>query len=116
MFLKKHLKKADQKLKAWIKFKSQRTNVPTDINVLTINFSQKMDTRFRNFQFGPFGEDNVIRIKDFLGFSEDGKSVSFGIEQLKPSKKYQIVVGSGFRNIDGVPLIPYLIEFDTIEK
>ena len=74
-----------------------------------------MDTRFRNFQLGPLGEENVIRIKDFQGFSEDEKSVSFSIEKLEPSKKYQIVVGSGFRNAEGIPLIPYLIEFQTTE-
>lgn len=90
-------------------------SIETDIDVLTIHFSQKMDTRFRNFQLGPLGEENVIRIKDFQGFSEDGKSVSFGIEKLEPSKKYQIVVGSGFRNTEGIPLIPYLIEFETTE-
>jgi len=91
-------------------------DIETNIDVLTIHFSQNMDTRFRNFQFGPLGEEAVIRIKDFKGFSEDGKSVSFGIEKLEPSKKYQILVGSGFRNIDGVPLIPYLIEFETNKK
>ncbi len=113
---KEAFEKSRPKVESVDKIQNQSTNEQTDINVLTINFSQKMDTRFRNFQFGPLGEDNVIRIKDFRGFSEDGKSVSFGIEELKPSKKYQIVVGSGFRNIDGVPLIPYLIEFEMIEK
>lgn len=91
-------------------------NVKTDINVLKINFSQKMDVRFRNFQLGPLGAENVIRIVSFLGFSKDGKSVSFGIEKLEPSKQYQIVVGSGFRNTNGVPLIPYLIDFTTGEE
>lgn len=91
-------------------------NVSTNLNVLTIHFSQKMDTRFRGFQLGPLGEENVIRLKDFQGFSEDGKAVSFGIEDLEPSKKYQIVVGSGFINTNGVPLVPYLIEFETNEE
>ena len=70
---------------------------------------------FSNFQLGPLGEDNLIRIKDFLGFSEDGKSVSFGIEKLEFSEKHQVDVGSGFRNTGGAPLIPYLIEFGTTE-
>ncbi|MDP2722631.1 MAG: Ig-like domain-containing protein, partial [Bacteroidales bacterium] len=95
---------------------NKSTNVSTNMDVLTINFSQEMDIRFRNFQLGSLGEESVIRFKDFRGFSNDGKSVSFGIEKLKPLKKYQIVVGSGFRNIDGFPLIPYLIEFETVDK
>lgn len=96
--------------------KNGSLNVKTNIETLTINFSQQMDTRFRNFQLGSLGEENVIRIKEFIGFSKDGKSVSFGIEKLEPSKKYQIIVGSGFRNTQGIPLIPYLIEFNTTEK
>lgn len=91
-------------------------NVNTNIQTLTINFSQQMDTRFRNFQLGSLGEENAIRIKEFVGFSKDGKSVSFGIEKLELSKKYQIIVGSGFRNTQGIPLIPYLIEFNTTEN
>ncbi|MCI2230437.1 hypothetical protein MC378_14755 [Polaribacter sp. MSW13] len=96
--------------------KNESLNVKTNIKTLTINFSQQMDTRFRNFQLGSLGEENVVRIKEFIGFSKDSKSVSFGIEKLEPSKKYQIIVGSGFRNTQGVPLIPYLIEFNTNEK
>jgi len=91
-------------------------NVDTNIDVITINFSQEMDTLSRGFELGSLGEENVIRIKDYVGFSEDGKTVSFGIEKLDPSKKYQIIVSSRFRNIDGVPLIPYLIEFETADK
>jgi hypothetical protein len=75
-----------------------------------------MNPRSRNFELGPLGEEHVLRITDFLGFSEDGKSVSFQIEKLEPLKKYQIVVGSGFSNLNGVPLVPYLIEFSTDEN
>lgn len=110
----KSYKEAYEKSRPKVKSVDRIENKIND-DVLTIHFSQKMDTRFRNFQLGPLGEENVIRIKDFKGFSEDGKSVSFGIEKLEPSKKYQIVVGPGFRNTNGIPLIPYLIEFKTTE-
>lgn len=76
---------------------------------LAIHFSQKMDQRFRGFENGPLGEKHVIRINDFLGFSEDGKTVYFGIEKLESDKKYQLVVAN-FMSLDGIPLIPYLIE------
>jgi hypothetical protein len=114
--LKEAFENSRPKVESVDNIQNQNTNVQLNITVLTINFSQKMDTRFRNFQLGPLGEENVIRIKDFQGFSEDGKSVSFGIEKLEPSKKYQIIVGSGFRNTDGMPLVPYLIEFETVKK
>jgi len=90
--------------------------VKTNINTLTISFSQEMDSLNRGFELGSLGEDNVIRISDYIGFSDDGKSVSFKIEDLAPSKKYQIIVSSRFCNTDGVPLIPYLIEFQTADK
>ena len=93
--------------------KNNSTTVSTTLEVLTITFSEAMNTEVRNFELGPLGEDNLIRLKDFRGFSEDKLSVSFGIEKLEPNKKYQIIVGSGFRNITGVPLRPYLIEFVT---
>tara|TARA_Y100000782_G_scaffold115422_1_gene158272 strand:+ start:2290 stop:3573 length:1284 start_codon:yes stop_codon:yes gene_type:complete len=113
---KEAFEKSRPKVESVDKIQNQSTNVETNIDVLTINFSQRMDPRFRNFQLGSLGEENVIRIKDFQGFSEDRKSVSFGIEELEPSKKYQLIVGSGFRNANGIPLIPYLIEFETTEK
>jgi len=91
-------------------------HIPSNTDVLTIHFSHKMDTRFRNFLLGPLGKKSVIRLKEFQGFSEDGKSVRFGIEKLKPAKKHQLVVGAGFKNTKGIPLSPYLIELEVIEK
>ena len=113
---KEAFEKSRPKVESVDKIQNKSTNIQTNIDVLTIHFSQIMDTRFRNFQLGPLGEKNVIRIKNFQGFSEDEKSVSFGIEKLEPSKKYQIVVDSGFRNAEGIPLTPYLTEFQITEQ
>ncbi len=111
--IKEAFEKSRPKVLSIDEIQNKSTNVQTEIDVLTIHFSQSMDKHFGNFQFGPLGEKNVIKIVDFQGFSEDGKSVSFGIKKLEPSKKYQIIVSSDFRNTNGVPLIPYLIEFET---
>lgn len=88
------------------------TTVDPSIGEFTITFSEPMDTRSRNFQYGPKGEDTVLRIQDVLGFSEDGTSISLSIK-MEPNKQYQIVVGEGFRTKAGVPLRPYLIDFRT---
>jgi hypothetical protein len=82
---------------------------------LTITFSAAMDKHFRNFELGPLGKENLLKLKRFIGFSEDGRSITFEIE-LKPGQHYQIVVGGGFRNTDGIGLKPYLIDFTTAEK
>ena len=89
------------------------SHINPGLDTLTIHFSQVMDTRFRNFQLGPLGEDHLIRITEFIGFSEDAKSVSFKIQPLEAHKIYQLQVGFGFRNTDGVPLVPYLIDVKT---
>ena len=84
----------------------------SSVKQITIKFSEAMDKSRRNFEFGPLGKDNVLVIKKMLGFSEDGRSLSFEVE-LENGKQYQLVVGPGFRNIAGISLKPYLIDFKT---
>jgi len=72
-----------------------------------------MDQTFRNFDYGPLGEDASIRIKNGIGYAADGQSLTFEIEDLKPNKQYQLTIGSGFRNANNVPLKAYLIDFKT---
>jgi hypothetical protein len=83
------------------------------LKLITIRFSEEMDKRFRNFELGPLGEGNILRIKRMVGFSEDGKSLTFEVDLAK-DKQYQLVVGAGFRNLNGSSLKPYLIDFKTI--
>jgi len=82
------------------------------VKKITINFSEAMDKRFRNFELGPLGKDNILTIKKMLGFSEDGLTLSFEVD-LDRSKHYQLVVGDGFRNLKGISLKPFLIDFTT---
>ena len=84
----------------------------TAVKKITINFSEAMDKRFRNFELGPLGKDNILTIKKMIGFSEDGRALSFEVE-LDKSKHYQLVVGDGFCNLKGISLKPYLIDFTT---
>lgn len=90
-------------------------SVDPAIQELTIAFSEPLDTRYRNFQFGPLGEEVVLGVQDFLGFSEDGRSVRLAIA-MEPGKRYQLVVGEGFRTKGGVPLQPYLLDFSTARE
>lgn len=112
----KNLKKAFVKNRPKVigikQFKNRSNKVSSNIKEFTINFSNKIDTAYRNFEYGPLGENNVLRLKKFVGYSTDGKSVIFEIE-LKPNQRYQILVGSQFRNENGVSLKPYLVDFTT---
>jgi len=82
------------------------------VKKVTIKFSEAMDTTRRNFELGPLGKENLLAIKKILGFSADGKSLSFEVG-LENNKHYQLVVGPGFQNKNGVSLKPYLIDFET---
>ncbi|MBS1565587.1 MAG: hypothetical protein JST39_14455 [Bacteroidetes bacterium] len=82
---------------------------------LTIRFSAPMDKRYRNFELGPMGKGNLLHIKRFIGFDEDGRSATIEVE-LDPGRHYQLVVGDGFRDANGISLRPFLIDFQTRTK
>jgi hypothetical protein len=92
--------------------KSNAATVSPLISRMTVNFSSPMDTRMRGFDLGPLGEENVLKVKRFLGFSEDRKSIAFEVE-LKPNYHYQLLLTDRFQDINGKPLKPYLIDFMT---
>lgn len=89
--------------------------VSPEIKQITIEFSEVMNQEFRNFDYGPLGEEAVVRFAKIVGWSKDGKSLTIEIEDLIPNKKYQLTIGSGFRNLNNVPLKSYLIDFRTRE-
>lgn len=79
---------------------------------ITLTFSSPMDPRYRNFDLGPLGTDHLMRVKKFIGFSEDFTSATFEVE-LQPNRQYQLVVNEGFRSQDGRSLQPFLIDLKT---
>jgi hypothetical protein len=83
-------------------------------NTFTIVFSEEMNQEFRNFELGPLGESNLLRITKVIGFSNDKKNFTFEAN-VEPNKQYQIIVNFGFRSKENYPLIPYLIDFKTSE-
>ena len=115
--LKKRFNKNRPTVIKLLQFKNGDKNVNPNLNELTIEFSQPIDECCRSFELGELGQDNLLKIKKFVGFSADKKSVTFEIE-LKPNQHYQIIVGSGFRsnNTDNISLRPYLIDFKTAIK
>jgi hypothetical protein len=96
-------------------FENKSQNVDEKIKLITIEFSESMNQAFRNFDYGPLGEEAVVRIKGIVGWSNNGKSLTIEIEDLLPNKQYQLTIGSRFRNINSLPLKSYLIDFKTEE-
>jgi hypothetical protein len=74
-----------------------------------------MNPNQRGFEFGPLGEANALMVKKFIGFSEDGKTMTFEVA-LTGNKKFQIEITDKFRSLDGVPLVPYLIDIKTAQN
>lgn len=93
-------------------FKNNAVNVNPSLVNITIEFSQEMSKNTRGFDIGPLGESHILYVKNFVGFSEDGKSATIEVE-LTPDRYYQIIITNRFKNKDAVPLMPYLIEFKT---
>ena len=110
--LAKTFEKTRPKVVSITELKNGNKKVSSNLKEITINFSSKMNSYYRNFELGPLGESNVLRLKSFLGYSDDGKSATFEIE-LMPNTHYQLTVGSQFRDENGVSLKPYLIDFVT---
>lgn len=86
--------------------------VDPSIQEFTITFSEPMDTRYRNFQYGPLGEKAVLGVQGVIGFSEDERTISLSVA-MEAGQRYQLIVGEGFRTKAGIPLQPYLIDFRT---
>jgi hypothetical protein len=93
-------------------FKNGDKNVDSNIKQVTITFSTKMNKASHGFDFGLLGEPNVLSVKKFVGFSDDGKSVSIEVE-MKPNQHYQLVVSSRFMDENGGVIKPYLIDITT---
>lgn len=91
---------------------TQIRNVNPQTKIFTLIFSEEMNPNFSNFEYGPLGENNLLRISKVIGFAPDGKSFQFEAD-LEPGKQYQLVVNFGFRSKDNYPLMPYLIDFTT---
>lgn len=88
-------------------------NVNPETSQISIEFSEAMDQRFRNFNYGPLGQEASLRIEGLISWSENGKTLCLEIGELKPGHRYQLILGEGFRNLEGIALKEYLIDFET---
>ncbi|WP_375561842.1 hypothetical protein ACE193_04635 [Bernardetia sp. OM2101] len=92
-------------------FEIQSDEVKGNFTKVIINFSQKMDIRFRSFGLGELGREHFPEFEK-VEFSEDGKQLIFDVKNLESNKKYQVILEEGFRSEKySLPLNEYLIEF-----
>lgn len=79
---------------------------------ITVHFSVPMDASRRNFDYGPLGENNVLAIQKLVGFSADGRSITFEVT-VEAGRHYQLTVADGFTDLQGYSLKPYVIDIST---
>ena len=73
-----------------------------------------MDKNTRGFELGALGIDNLLRVENVIGYSEDGTKFTFEAT-LKPKLRHQVEVSSNFRSEEGLDLIPYTIDIETTD-
>jgi len=113
--LHKAYDKSAPKIKKIVQFKNGSQSVSPNTKRVTVEFSAPMDERMRGFDYGPLGETSVLSVQKYIGFSEDGKSMTFEVK-LEPNKQYQLLLSDSFRSKDGVLIKPYLIDIKTADK
>ena len=79
---------------------------------LNITFSAPMNPRFRGFDYGPLGEDHVLRITQFVGISDDHRTVTVDVE-MQPGHRHQLTLSDQWRDEAGRALVPYTIDVST---
>lgn len=86
-------------------------NVNSNLTNFTVVFSKPMDKRFRSTGLGELGKDHFPKINS-ITFSDDGLSAKYDIE-LKPNTEYEMIIETGYRTKNALPLKPYSIKFKT---
>ncbi len=104
--------KARPKVVGIQQFANGSQTVDAQTSTVTLLFSQVMDSNSRGFDYGPLGEDQLLRVQKVIGYAADGKSFSFEIK-LEPNKRYQVLISDRFLDKSGLPLKPYLIDIAT---
>lgn len=93
---------------------NESDNVKPGLKKIKVHFSEEMNVDHRGFDYGPMGADNSLRISEYIGFSEDKKSMEFTVN-LVPNKKQQITISERFMSEKDAELKPYLISVTSTQ-
>ena len=112
------LRKEDRALRPKVsrikQFRNGSQNVDPDTKEITIVFSEKLNGYNTSVDYAESGEDAFPKVNNRF-WSKDSTSWTLQVE-LEPQKNYQFWITNNFRTKEGVPLLPYLIEFKTGQR
>ncbi|MEL7123460.1 MAG: hypothetical protein AAFO07_28700 [Bacteroidota bacterium] len=111
----KVLKAEDSKVRPKIlairQFDNKDQNVDPYLQKLTIEFSEPLNGYNTGVDYGSLGEEGFPKVLKRT-WASDATSWTMDVE-LEPNTRYQILISNNFRTEQGLPLMPYLIEFKT---
>lgn len=94
-------------------FENKSKKVNPNIKEITIEFSESLNGYNTGVDYGELGQSAFPKNDVTKRFwSNDNKTWTITVN-LEPDKKYQILITDNFRTQTGMPLKPYLIEFQT---
>ncbi len=100
-------------VKRIVEFKNGSQKVSPKLNVITIEFSEAMNSCCRSVDFDETPGVERLMIKKHIGWSSDKKSYSFEVEALKPNTTYGLIISNFAKEDGGNRLAPYTIRFKT---
>lgn len=95
-------------------FENGSTAVDPGTKEITFVFSEKLNGYNTGVNYSDLGETAFPAVTDRV-WSPDSAAWTMAV-QLEPGKQYSFWITSNFRKADGIPLLPYLVEFRTKEE
>ena len=93
-------------------FKNGSKKVKPGLTKITITFSKPLNRYNTSIDFGPLGKEAMPKINNERIWAKDGTSWTFEVD-LKPNRRYQILISNNFRTKEEIRLKPYLIDITT---
>lgn len=95
-------------------FENNSDNVDPGTKRITVEFSEKLNGYNTGVDYSDMNESGFPDISNRF-WSADSTSFTLEVD-LEPRKHYKFWITSNFRTVNDIPLVPYLIDFETGEK
>ena len=106
--------KARPKIKSINSIGENFNEVNPNTTEISFEFSEPLNGLHTGVNYGEMGDKAFPKILE-ANWSEDKRIWTLMVE-LKENHSYQFYITENFRNEEGLPLMPYLLEFKTISK
>lgn len=95
-------------------FANESKSVDFETKLITVEFSEKLNGYNTGIDYSDLGESGFPNITNRF-WSADSTAFTLEVD-LKPGKHYRFWITNNFRTANGIPLMPYLVDFETDEE